>query len=153
MQHRRKEDKGVQLVRYGKGMHWARSRLAFNSPRCWLWREKLKMFALQNGCGSPEALKKKFGKRWAYRYAPAIQGMRLLVRIDGQVVDASQYDGATAQALCSKYPRVSDRHYRPVPLLMPPEVQALHEWKVGVWHLARSVFGDSVKTITDIDEG
>jgi hypothetical protein len=47
MQNRHEEDKGIRLVRNGKGMHWARSRIAFNSPRVWLWREKLKMFALQ----------------------------------------------------------------------------------------------------------
>jgi hypothetical protein len=142
MQHRREEDKGVRLVRYGKGMHWVRSRIAFNSPRVWLWREKLKMFALQNGCGSLDALKKKFGKRWAYRCADAIKGVRLLVRIGEAVVDASQYDGASAQELCAKFPRASDCHFCPVPLRIPltPEAQALHEWKVGVVKLVRSIF-------------
>ena len=152
MQNRREEDKGVRLVRYGKGMHWARSRLAFNSPRVWLWCEKLKMFALQNGCGSLEALKRKFGKRWAYRCAAAIQGMRLLVRMGNEVVDASQYDAATAQEICSKYPRASDRHFHPAPLQMPPAAQALHEWKAAVVAVARSVFGTSVKVISDIDD-
>jgi hypothetical protein len=124
-------------------MHWARSRLAFNSPRVWLWREKLKMFALQNGCGSLEVLKKKFGKRWAYRCAAAIQGMRLPVRMGGEVVDASQFDAATAQELCSKFPRASDRHYRPAPLRMPtltPERQREREEQVALVALVRSVF-------------
>jgi hypothetical protein len=149
MQHRREEDKGVRLVRYGKGMHWARSRLAFNSPRCWLWREKLKMFALQNGCGSLDALKAKFGKRWAYNCNEAIQGMPLLVRIGEGVVEASQYGAAMAQELFGKFPRVSDRHYHPAPLVMPPGAQTLHEWKSGVLSLAHSAFGESVKVITD----
>ena len=143
MQHRREEDKGVKLVRYGKGMHWARSRIAFNSPRVWLWREKLKMFALQNGCGSLDALKRKFGKQWAYRCAAAIQGMRLPVRIADEVVDAGQYDGATAQELCAKYPRTSDRHFRPAPLKMPPlalERQKEREEQIALVALVRSVF-------------
>jgi hypothetical protein len=151
MQHRREEDKGVQLVRYGKGMHWVRSRLAFNSPKCWLWREKLKMFALQNGCGSQDAMKEKFGKRWAYHCKAAIQGMPLLVRIGETVVEASQYGAAMAQELCGKFPRVSDRHYHPTPLVMPSDAQALHEWRLEVSSLARSAFGESIKVITDID--
>ncbi|MGA3172161.1 MAG: hypothetical protein ABSE62_14235 [Chthoniobacteraceae bacterium] len=149
MQHRREEDKGVKLVRYGKGMHWARSRIAFNSPRVWLWREKLKMFALQNGCGSLDALKRKFGKRWAYHCAAAIQGVRLLVRMGEEVVDASQYDAGTAQDLCAKYPRASDRHFRPAPLRVARtlEAQELHEWKVRVVALVRCVFGKSAHAI------
>jgi hypothetical protein len=143
MQHRREEDKGVQLVRYGKGMHWARSRIAFNSPCGWLWREKLKMFALQNGCGSLEALKKKFGKRWAYRCAAAIQGMRLPVRMGEEVVDAGQYDGAAAQELCGKYPRASDQHYNPLPLQMlplPTQKRKERGERVALVTLVRSVF-------------
>jgi hypothetical protein len=128
-------------------MHWARSRIAFNSPRVWLWREKLKMFALQNGCDSLDGLKKKFGKRWAYRCAAAIQGMRLPVRIGDEVVDAGEYDGATAQELCGKYPSASDRHYHPAPLRMPSDAQARHEWKVGLAALVRSVFGESARAV------
>ena len=145
MQHRREEDKGVKLVRYGKGMHWARSRIAFNSPHAWLWREKLKMFALQNGCGSLEALKRKFGKRWSYRCAAAIQGMRLPLRIGDEVIDAGQFDAATARELCGKYSRTSDRYFclAPLQIRRTPEAEALREWNVRIVSLVRSVFGKS----------
>ncbi len=106
MQHRKEEDKGVNLVRYGKGMHWAKSRLAFNSPRCWLWRERLKQFAFQNGCGSMEALANKFGSRWAYRCAPAVVAMPLLIQLKEKMAfDVSDLAPAAAQQLLRLWPR------------------------------------------------
>jgi hypothetical protein len=149
MQHRRACDKGVRLVRYGKGMLWARSRLAFNSPRCWLWRRKLEQFAYQQGCGSLDALKKKFGPRWAYSCAPAIEAMPLPVLLGEEVIDAGKYDGATAQELCAKLPVASGRRLRTEPRLryLNPEAQALHDWKVQVIAMARSVFGQSLRVV------
>jgi hypothetical protein len=108
-----------------------------------LWRQKLEAFALENGCGSMDALKKKFGKRWAYRCAPAIMAMPLLVRFGDQILDVGKFDARTAQELCAKNPRASGLHYRPSRLEINPEAQALHEWKVENLSLVRSVFGDS----------
>jgi hypothetical protein len=147
MEHRRLEDKGVKLVRYGKGMRRAKSRLAFNSPKGWLWRQKLEAFALENGCCSMDALKKKFGKRWAYRCAPAIMAIPLLVRFGDQIIDVGKFDARTAQELCMKYPRASGLHYRPSRLEINPEARARHEWKAGNLTLVRSVFGDSATSV------
>ncbi|MGB8353197.1 MAG: hypothetical protein WCD79_04865 [Chthoniobacteraceae bacterium] len=142
MQHRKPEDKGVNLVRYGKGMHWVKSRLAFNSPRCKLWRLKLGMFALQNGCGSREALKKRFGPRWAYRCAPAIEAVPLLVQLgDAGVIDAGEYGPELALQLYSRAPHASSMNYRPARLRLSASGQERHEWKAGVISMMRCVFG------------
>ena len=148
MQHRREEDKGVRLVRNGKGMHWVRSRFAFNSPKCWLWRKKLARFAPQNGCGSLDALKAKFGPRWAHHCAPAILAMRLPVRMGSEVIDAGEFPPNVAQELCQRFPAVSDRQYRPSAVAyVAPNAQAWHKLKVGVVSLVRSVFGKSAKAV------
>lgn len=105
MQNRKPEDKGVQLVRYGKGMHWARSQIAFNSPKNWLWREKLKRFAFYHGCDSLDSLKNRFGSQWAYHCAPAIEAMPLLVRLGDRVFDAAYYEPKSAQMICRMLPK------------------------------------------------
>ena len=82
MQHRRPEDKGVKLVRYGKGMRRAKSRLAFNSPRARIYRRKLAAFAAQPhialaGVKEYGDMKRVFGKRWGYHLMPSILAMEL----------------------------------------------------------------------------
>jgi hypothetical protein len=82
MQHRCKEDKGVRLVRYGKGMRRVRSRLAFNSPRARLYRRKVAAFAAPRhirrvGVEEYGDLKRVFGKRWAFYLFEKILAMEL----------------------------------------------------------------------------
>ena len=147
MQHRRPEDKGINLVRYGKGMHWARSRMAFNSPMCQLWRLRLKEFAHQVGCGSMDALKKKFGAKWAFRCAPAIQAIPLLVRLAGGIIDAGKFIPRDAVKLCCTLPRAGGRNYRLGRVSLPPDAQARHEAKVRILSMVRAVFGESAAVV------
>lgn len=77
MQHRREEDKGVRLVRYGKGMRWVSSRIAFNSPKTRLYRRKLAAFAESVGVREYGDMKRVFGKRWGYHLLPAILAKQL----------------------------------------------------------------------------
>jgi len=148
MQHRREEDKGVNLVRYGNEMHWVNSRIAFVSPKARLWREKLKMFAFQNGCGSMEALKRKFGIRWAFHCAAAIQSMPLLIRVGEIVLDACRGGDKAALMLWDSFPRAGGRYVPPELLrYLPPMRQAQEEWKKGVVSMVRKVFGPSAKAV------
>jgi hypothetical protein len=71
MQHRRKEDKGVRLVRTGKGMRWVNSHIAFTSPKARLYRRKLAAFVAQphiqaSGVREYADMKRVFGKKWGY---------------------------------------------------------------------------------------
>ena len=100
MEHRREEDKGVKLVRCGKGMRRATSRFSFNSPKTRIYRRKLAAFVAQPhialaGVKEYEDLKRVFGKRWAYHLMPAILAMELEFYPTG--VDA-QADGHNVPA-------------------------------------------------------
>ncbi len=82
MEHRRPEDKGVRLVRCGKGMRRATSRFSFNSPKTRIYRRKLAAFVAQPhitaaGVKEYDDLKRVFGKRWAYHLMPAILAIEL----------------------------------------------------------------------------
>ena len=89
-----------------------------------------------------DSLKRKFGSRWAYRCAPAIQGMPWLIRVGDEALDVSKFDPKSAEMLCRKRPKASGRSYRPERLSLPPEAQARHEWKEGVVSMVRLVFGE-----------
>jgi hypothetical protein len=97
MQHRRPEDKGVRLVRYGKGMHRAKSRLAFNSPKGRIYRRKLAAFATQPhialaGVKEYEDMKRVFGKKWGYHLMPSILAMELDYYPNGADARADGHD-------------------------------------------------------------
>lgn len=82
MQHRRKEDKGVRLVRYGKEMRWVNSRIAFISPKARLFRRKLAAFVAQphiqaSGVREYADMRRVFGKRWGYHLLIPILSMQL----------------------------------------------------------------------------
>jgi hypothetical protein len=82
MQHRRKEDKGVRLVRSGKGMRWVNSHIAFTSPKARLFRRKLAAFVAQPhiqtaGVREYADMKRVFGKRWGYHLLIPILSMPL----------------------------------------------------------------------------
>lgn len=92
-------------------------------------------------------LKKRFGARWAYRCAPAIEAMPLPVFVGAEIIDASVFDAATAVMLCSTHSRASERKYRPARLTLFSDAQARREWKAGVVAMVRSVFGASARPV------
>jgi len=82
MQNRRPEDKGVRIVRCGKEMCRAHSRLAFNSPGPRRYRRKLAAYAAQphvRAAGVEEYgdMKRVFGKRWGFHLHETILAMKL----------------------------------------------------------------------------
>jgi hypothetical protein len=82
MQHRRKEDKGVRLVRTGKGMRFVNSHIAFVSPKARLFRRKLAAFVAQPhiqaaGVREYADMKRVFGKKWGYHLLIPILSMPL----------------------------------------------------------------------------
>lgn len=104
MQHRRKEDKGVRLVRTGKGMRWVNSHIAFVSPKARLFRRKLAAFVAQPhiqaaGVREYADMKRVFGKKWGYHLLIPILSMPLgyyatseEARADGVDVPAGSVD-------------------------------------------------------------
>jgi hypothetical protein len=71
-------DKGVRLVGYwghAAAGRVARCGLQFKSPRSCLWRYQLKEFAGLHGCEDLDALKARFGPRWAYNFRSEIMGI------------------------------------------------------------------------------
>lgn len=70
---RKEEDKGVRIVSYSK--NWPRSNPKFqwHTPNSQTWRANVRAFAEFFGCeGGLDALKKRFGSRWAYHLAETI---------------------------------------------------------------------------------
>jgi hypothetical protein len=64
------EDKGARVVRfigYKPGMRRACCRFSWNTDNGWLWRHKTAMFAGRHGLTDIEQMKRRFGRRWAYR--------------------------------------------------------------------------------------
>ncbi len=104
MQHRRKADKGVRLVRTGKGMRWVNSHIAFVSPKARLYRRKLAAFVAQphiqaSGVREYADMKRVFGKKWGYHLLIPILSMPLdyyatseEARADGVDVPAGSVD-------------------------------------------------------------
>ena len=76
-------DKGVRLVEYSRGWKTATARCAWATPGGWLWRKKLECFATQNGCKSMDDLRRKFGRRWAWRLSKEIDAVKLETTEDG----------------------------------------------------------------------
>lgn len=72
MGERKEEDKGVRLVTYSR--KWPRSNASFqwHTPNSQKWRSSLAAFAEFFECYSLEALKERFGARWAYHLAETI---------------------------------------------------------------------------------
>jgi len=71
---RKEEDKGVRMVSYSQ--KWPRSNSAFqwHTPNSQRWRINVAAFAEFHGCFSMQALKERFGSRWAYHFADLIIG-------------------------------------------------------------------------------
>ncbi len=74
---RLEQDKGARLVQCSTGWKVASATFAFNSPGGWVWRSKLRHWAVVRGCYSLEHLRERFGRRWAHRYREEIHGTEL----------------------------------------------------------------------------
>ncbi len=78
--HRAASDKGKRMIRflnYGAGDRKASSRLAWNSERSWLWRQKVGVWAKRFKLGSMDDIKDVCGPRWAYLFQQQILGQHL----------------------------------------------------------------------------
>ncbi len=96
---RRPDDKGARLVQCSAGWKVASSTFSFNSPGAWVWRSKLRYWAVTRGCYSLEHVRSRFGRRWAHRYRDDIHGMELSwyptgahARADGLAYPLDAYD-------------------------------------------------------------
>jgi hypothetical protein len=72
---REQRDKGVRLVRYSKGASIGSNAFMFVSPRSRLWRWQVSEFARRNGCADLDALKARFGPKWAHFHGPEIRSL------------------------------------------------------------------------------
>jgi hypothetical protein len=71
------EDRGARLVSYSAGAKIGSTNFAWNSVRAWLWRAKLRQWALSHGCEDLKAVAALFGPRWAYHHRTAIAAREL----------------------------------------------------------------------------
>jgi hypothetical protein len=63
-------DKGARVVRFigfKPGMRRTCCRFSWNNDNGWLWRQKLASFAARNEIKDLDHMKRRFGRRWAYR--------------------------------------------------------------------------------------
>jgi len=63
---RKEEDKGARTYARSQGQLGVNCRLAWNSEGGKEWRRKLAQFADRHGCVDLDAMKEKFGPKWAY---------------------------------------------------------------------------------------
>lgn len=63
---RLEEDKGARTYARSQGQTGVNCRIAWNSAGGKEWRRKLAQFADKQGCADLDAIKEKFGPRWAY---------------------------------------------------------------------------------------
>jgi hypothetical protein len=71
------QDKGVRLVQCSAGWKSCSSTFAFNSPGSWVFRQKLRQFAIKRGCTSMLQLKRLLGRSWAHRFRDVINAETL----------------------------------------------------------------------------
>ena len=89
--HRRPEDKGAKLVRYGKGVGKVGTRFSWNSARSSLWRAKLMRIAAAMGAIRKVAgekvdgasFRRWWGPRWAYYLKRVVGFVKLPVYATG----------------------------------------------------------------------
>ena len=154
MQNRRKEDKGVRLVRYGKEMRWVNSRIAFVSPKARLFRRKLAAFVAQPhiqaaGVREYADMKRVFGKRWGYHLLIPILAMQLDyyatseeawadgINVPPDSVDIRITHGQWSDAEAQRYDALQRRKQVARSLLAPQETKeadgAPDFWRGGWW--------------------
>lgn len=85
---RSEQDKGVRLVNYSRGWTKNSMRFAWHTENAQKWRDKLKWFAVANGCTEMYQLSEKLGPGWAYKYMDEIinvyRNPHLLYRMQGK---------------------------------------------------------------------
>ncbi len=99
--NRKPEHKGARFVRYSQNFRRAVSsqQFAWASPSGWVWRSKVRMWAVKRGCFSLGDIRSQFGRRWAYRHREEIQEIVLSwyptgdhARVDGHCVPRDSTD-------------------------------------------------------------
>jgi hypothetical protein len=94
--HRKPEHKGARFVRYSQQFRRSVTSQQFSwaSPAGWVWRSKVRMWAIKRGCFSLGNIRSQFGRRWAYRHREEIHNIVLSVypsfahaRVDGLCLD------------------------------------------------------------------
>jgi hypothetical protein len=77
--YRKPEHKGARFVRYSQSFkHRAvKSSFSWSAERGWVWRKKIMIWAIRNGCFSLAQIREKFGGSWRHRYREAIRATKL----------------------------------------------------------------------------
>lgn len=72
--NRTAEHKGARFVRYSRSFRRAVASQHFSwaGPSGWVWRSKVRMWAIHRGCFSLADIRRQFGRRWAWRYKEEI---------------------------------------------------------------------------------
>ncbi len=76
--HRKPEHKGARFVRYSQHFKRpVRSSFSWAGPRGWVWRAKVRQWAVKHGCFSLGDIRRQFGRRWCYRHREEIKAISL----------------------------------------------------------------------------
>ena len=79
-------DKGARLVSYSKGAGPVKANgFGWNSPRAWLWRNKLGQAAAKCGITHSDELKETFGSRWAWTVQKRVISEKLNAYPTGEI--------------------------------------------------------------------
>ena len=108
---RKESDRGARLVMYSRSMETAGAHLkpnafAWNSPRAWLWRQRVGKVAERCGIRSIGEFREHFGTTWAFSLAK---------RVLSQELGSRSPEGATVR----DYP--TPKHARADGVEVPPE--------------------------------
>lgn len=86
---RKHQDKGVRLVSYSSKQVRSSVKLAWNTDGGKEWRRKVKKFAGLTKCYNLEALKKAFGRCWAYNLSTYIEQVDQLTQAEIERIRAT----------------------------------------------------------------
>lgn len=154
---RETRDKGVRLVRYSRGASIGSNAFMFASPRSRLWRQQVKQWAERHGCADLDAVRAKFGHRWAYFHRDEImreqppeivvevqehpeEGVREITLRDIWEVDRLRFAQSVAIAICEDVGLVESLLYHPSmrrrceldffvrPFVPPPRVEPAQDF-------------------------
>jgi hypothetical protein len=107
--NRKPEHKGARFVRYSR--HFRRAvtsqQFAWASPSGWVWRSKVRIWAVRRGCFSLGDIRRQFGRRWAWRYKEEIREVVLSWYPTGQ---HACVDGHSCPPDCTDYRIVNIEH-------------------------------------------
>jgi hypothetical protein len=123
--NRKPEHKGARFVRYSQ--HFQRAvtsqQFAWCSPTGWVWRAKVRSWAITRGCFSLGDIRSQYGRRWAYRHREEIQEVVLSWYPTGLHARA---DGHDCPIDCTDFRTTSAarKQFLPSPSAARPESEA-----------------------------